>query len=83
MEHTVFLFFYIYFVYVCVACQCMFMRKGDAWHMKPCVDLEEATHSETVDWAVPRTHAQAKVIPANLNGSILILGTGCTCTNEH
>lgn len=30
MEHTV---FSLYFVYVCVACHCMVMHKGDAWHM--------------------------------------------------
>lgn len=51
--------------------------------MRPCADLEEATQSETVDWAVPRTPTQAKLIPANLEDSILILGTCCTCTNEH
>lgn len=51
--------------------------------MKPCADLEEATHSEIVDWAIPRTLTQAKSTPANLDGSVLILGTCCTCTNEH
>ena len=38
---------------------------------------------KTVDWAVPRTLTQAKLTPANLDGSVLILGTCCTCTNEH
>lgn len=47
------------------------MHKGDAWYMKLYADLDQATHSQTVDWVVPRTLTQqAKRIWANLDSSI-------------